>query len=544
MLTILKCLISNVDAMDIVYWSFIFLSLRYEVSAQYLEIQAKPTIVDPTQDDLVILCSTTAASDIEEVYTIQLKKNTSGTISYGVAVSSVEPVWFDTVLQTRATAIGSTNPPSAAYLKFTIPKANIHCPDDFTEYWCQMYMILNGTNSSTGSDHEDTNHISVSYKLEPTFMEKMRVRILGEVTDTANRKFAVGTALQLTCTGEVGSEPNNTIRWCFKTAYAFIFTPLPHVPVLSDASPSGCQYIRSSTVTYNMTNSDIFTQFLCESGTPGLCETGTAKQYLKITSAQPSLIETPRVRIVGEFSDTAQRQFSVGTAVQLTCTGQTGSDPRSTIRWCAKTASAFTFTGLPQTPIHSEASLSGCQYTRSSTITYTLTNSDTYTEFLCESGNSGLCETGTAKQYLNITVSPAAVTSSTPPPHQPVAFYARMASTTPLQHDHQTLIFSKVITNSGDNGRDGVFTAPLDGVYGFIWVTRSHAAEFHLMVNNDKIGSSRSSADSDGSISGNVIAHVNKDDMVFLRASTIGHVTGRVISDEHGASTFSGWIIR
>lgn len=45
--------------------------------------------------------------------------------------------------------------------------------------------------------------------VEPTFMEKMRVRILGEVTDTANRKFAVGTALQLTCTGEVGSEPNN-----------------------------------------------------------------------------------------------------------------------------------------------------------------------------------------------------------------------------------------------------------------------------------------------------------------------------------------------
>ena len=32
-------------------------------------------------------------------------------------------------------------------------------------------------------------------------------------------------------------------------------------------------------------------------------------------------------RIIGEFSDTAQREFAVGTVIQLTCTGQTGSDP-------------------------------------------------------------------------------------------------------------------------------------------------------------------------------------------------------------------------
>ncbi|XP_062615037.1 uncharacterized protein LOC134276766, partial [Saccostrea cucullata] len=120
---------------------------------------------------------------------------------------------------------------------------------------------------------------------------------------------------------------------------------------------------------------------------------------------EPKLIrEVYSVRILGQQFDTNERQFEAGTALQLTCTGQIGSDPSATIRWCAKTAVAQSFTGLPQTPVHSQPSPSGCQFTRSSTITYNLTSSDTYTQFLCESGHSGLCGTGTARQYVNITL--------------------------------------------------------------------------------------------------------------------------------------------
>ena len=60
--------------------------------------------------------------------------------------------------------------------------------------------------------------------------------------------------------------------------------------------------------------------------------------------------------------------------------------------------------GLSQIPIHSEASLIGCQYTRSSTITYNLTSTDTYTQILCESGDTGMCGTGSAIQYVNISI--------------------------------------------------------------------------------------------------------------------------------------------
>lgn len=34
----------------------------------------------------------------------------------------------------------------------------------------------------------------------------------------------------------------------------------------------------------------------------------------------------PRVRILNEFSDTPNRQFPVGTAIQLTCQGEVGND--------------------------------------------------------------------------------------------------------------------------------------------------------------------------------------------------------------------------
>lgn len=43
-------------------------------------------------------------------------------------------------------------------------------------------------------------------------------------------------------------------------------------------------------------------------------------------SVKPTLIEMPRVRILNENFDTPKRQFPVGTAIQLTCQGQVGSD--------------------------------------------------------------------------------------------------------------------------------------------------------------------------------------------------------------------------
>lgn len=45
-----------------------------------------------------------------------------------------------------------------------------------------------------------------------------------------------------------------------------------------------------------------------------------------VDSVQPMLIETPKVREAGSGVDTSQREFRNGTVIELTCTGQAGSD--------------------------------------------------------------------------------------------------------------------------------------------------------------------------------------------------------------------------
>ncbi|XP_062570078.1 uncharacterized protein LOC134232148 [Saccostrea cucullata] len=263
------------------------------VKAQNLQIQVQPSNVILGQNDFVITCSTISPSQLDTVYTIQLQKNNTGTIQDVVSVRSSNGqdriTWQDTSLRNRATATGNVSSPATAQLKFRIPKDRVLCPLDFTGYRCKM------SGFTMALVNQETNQVHVTYTVNPTTIEMPNVRILGEFSDTPSRQFPVGTAVQLACTGQIGSEPTATIRWCSKKSQAFNFTGLPQTPVHSEASPSSnCQYKRSSTITYNITSDDTYTQFLCESGYSGLCETGTAKQYLNI-SIEGSFITTYRL---------------------------------------------------------------------------------------------------------------------------------------------------------------------------------------------------------------------------------------------------------
>ncbi|XP_078323782.1 uncharacterized protein LOC111125833 isoform X3 [Crassostrea virginica] len=527
--------------MKLAFLCTVLLSLTRIAFPQNIQIQVLPQPVIYQENDLVIQCSITNPSQLSSVYYIQLHHNSSTGWETAVAIfkdQNPQIQWpSGSTLQNRASAVGSEiNTPSTAKLKLTIDKDSVACPTDFTAYRCKFSGFSTVTSDAVT---QETNPVTVTYTVKPRIIEMPRVRILGEFSDTPARQFPVATALQLTCQGQVGNDASKTIRWCSRKSTEFAFTGLPQTPIHSEASPSGCQYTRSSTITYNLTSTDIFTQFLCESGDTGMCGTGSAIQYVNITIAfpqniqiqvlpqpviywendlviqcsitnplqltslfymqllknsslgfetavsifkdltpqiqwpsgslqnrasavgseintlstarlkltidknsvlcptdftayrckfsgfstatsnavtqetnpvavtytvKPRVIEMPRVRILGEFSDTPTRQFPVATVLQLTCEGQVGNDASKTIRWCARKSTDFTFTGLPQTPIHSEASLIGCQYTRSSTITYNLTSTDTFTQFLCESGDNGMCGTGSAIQYVNITI--------------------------------------------------------------------------------------------------------------------------------------------
>ncbi|XP_062569627.1 uncharacterized protein LOC134231659 [Saccostrea cucullata] len=130
-----------------------------------------------------------------------------------------------------------------------------------------------------------------------------------------------------------------------------------------------------------------------------------------------------------------------------------------------------------------------------------------------------------------------------------IAFYAQMSSSEVSPSTHHTLIFDKVRTNVGNgyNGITGVFTAPKEGIYAFIWVIRMHEAEHstELMINNDILGATflRAKTGDDGSVSGTAIAHVAKGDVVFVRIHSTYAGDGDVLSNVHGMPTFSGWLL-
>lgn len=376
-------------------------------STENIQIQSLHKTVIYKENDLVITCSIINPSELSSITYIQLQKNISTTFEtvVSVATGQTPPIqWKDTALQNRATATGNLDSPTTAQLRFMIDKSHVRC-SDFKAYKCKM----TGFGITSGAVTQETTPITISYIANPSVIEMPMVKFLNEPINTPCRSFPLGAVIQFTCEGFVGSDPHNTIRWCSKKSYENSYTELESIN--TDAKFFDCQYTRSSKIIYNFTSDDMFTQFLCESGYVGACRTGTAIQYVNITFATPTKMMSPRVGILNKINDTSDRQFPVATAITLFCQGEVGSDPKNTIRWCAQKVNQNKYTELSLIPVHSEASLSGCQYTRSSSITYNLNSEDTLTKFLCESGYTGICGTGTAIQYLNISTDVPAKTT-------------------------------------------------------------------------------------------------------------------------------------
>ncbi|KAK3096505.1 hypothetical protein FSP39_000813 [Pinctada imbricata] len=128
-----------------------------------------------------------------------------------------------------------------------------------------------------------------------------------------------------------------------------------------------------------------------------------------------------------------------------------------------------------------------------------------------------------------------------------IAFYAIMSQSEVNPGAHHTLIFDDAKTNEGGaySPNTGIFIAPRNGFYVFIWNIRMFTAEHstELIVNKDVYGATflRSKNGDDGSVTGTVVVHLSQGDDVFVRTHSAYAGDGDILSNIHGQPSFSGW---
>ncbi|XP_021374253.1 uncharacterized protein LOC110463742 [Mizuhopecten yessoensis] len=250
----------------------------YTVSGQSITITGTSTLVTPTSE-LRITCQPSSAG-ISDVSTIGVQKNTSSTdytsiVSVGYSKDSSSSIisWSNTAFQNRqgVSATGNVDTLGGARLVLTITANNTRC-EDGGAYRCNMGVILTGGGGATANAD---NYVTAT--VLPTYTNALYV------TPTPNvngQYYSVGTTLTFGCSGTVGSD-KKIHTWCYKQAGINTgFTGFPNAANINQnengLAQDGCNYKRSSTLTYNVTAADTETTFMCEPFTGSMCGSSAA----------------------------------------------------------------------------------------------------------------------------------------------------------------------------------------------------------------------------------------------------------------------------
>nr|XP_022299491.1 complement C1q-like protein 4 [Crassostrea virginica] len=140
-------------------------------------------------------------------------------------------------------------------------------------------------------------------------------------------------------------------------------------------------------------------------------------------------------------------------------------------------------------------------------------------------------------------------------PVSAVAFYGYMSrSSAPNLPTHHLIVFDLVLTNKGNgyNKGDGIFIAPVTGVYAFHFSVcvipgpESPWAMLELTRNGNALGSTFEESKSSGygayhCSSTLVISDVVVGDHIFIRTNQA--TRGPIYSGGSGGTSFSGWLL-
>ncbi|CAC5373630.1 C1QL [Mytilus coruscus] len=129
-----------------------------------------------------------------------------------------------------------------------------------------------------------------------------------------------------------------------------------------------------------------------------------------------------------------------------------------------------------------------------------------------------------------------------------VVFYARLSLSIHL-NTYSIVKFNDIVINVGNhyNSGDGIFVAPVAGVYQFTWMTLTDSADYvytELRVNNvviDELVISLGSAAGTIPATRMTVCKVDKDDHVWIQ--TTGSGTNNYIMKTYAPSSFMGLLL-
>lgn len=131
------------------------------------------------ENDLVVLCSITNSSQLQSLFFIELSRNATVNFTTVVSVSNNDKIkWADSALQSRgAAAMGSLDLKNTPYLRFTMNKDIVQCPDDFKIYKCKM----SGVDSRNNIDTKESAPIDIAHNgmlISQPFIELLTINLL------------------------------------------------------------------------------------------------------------------------------------------------------------------------------------------------------------------------------------------------------------------------------------------------------------------------------------------------------------------------------
>lgn len=131
------------------------------------------------------------------------------------------------------------------------------------------------------------------------------------------------------------------------------------------------------------------------------------------------------------------------------------------------------------------------------------------------------------------------------------AFYAYISQHLTMMEPNRILVFDTVITNlnGGYSPNTGIFTTAVDGVYVFTFSIRDHSTSFcsyEIIKNSAVVGSVIGVLEGttmQQHVIGTVVISVIHGDVIYVRThSTLQH-KGAILSNDHGRTSFAGWLI-